>query len=443
MIALAIAHLRHRRLRTALSVLAVGIGIAMLLVMLGMSHGMLDEVATRVESVDAELIVLPENENVIFTAGAAFSGKMGPLIEAFEYDGRRVVRRAIGVMLDTLYMGGQQQRLFAVDVADMPAFLGQRKIVEGRLFDQGRVFGERLDALRNENGYYDPALVGEQELLAACELVIDTRLARVGRYRVGDKITFLGRPFTIVGVVESGVAGRVFCPIQVLQFVKNGGVPWVSLFFVQLEPPGHGPRSGSPKPSSDASASHATPPGESAISANPERAYNDSNKAGVAYTEAVADALAARIKAKVELKGAYRELMYESFAQVYTYINLASGVALVVCFIIILLSMYTMVLERTREIGILRALGAGRAYMIGLSVVEALIVCVTGTGLGIAFAFAAKFGIEGARPLLTVSIEPAMIAVALAIGIVGGAISALYPGYRAARLDPVAALAHE
>jgi putative ABC transport system permease protein len=163
----------------------------------------------------------------------------------------------------------------------------------------------------------------------------------------------------------------------------------------------------------------------------------------VAYTEAVADALAARIKAKVEPKGAYRELMYESFAQVYTYINLASGVALVVCFIIILLSMYTMVLERTREIGILRALGAGRAYMVGLSVVEALIVCVTGTGLGIALAFTAKFAIEGFRPLLTVSIAPTMILLALAIGIVGGAISALYPGYRAARLDPVAALAHE
>jgi ABC-type antimicrobial peptide transport system permease subunit len=135
-ISLAIAHLLHRRLRTALSVLAVAIGIAMLVVMLGLSHGMLDEVAERVESVDAELIVLPENENVIFTAGAAFPGKIAPLIDSFEYDGRRVVKRTIGVMLDTLHMGGQQQRLFAVDRNDMSAFLGRRSVVAGRLFDE-------------------------------------------------------------------------------------------------------------------------------------------------------------------------------------------------------------------------------------------------------------------------------------------------------------------
>ncbi len=405
MVSLAIAHLLHRKLRTALSILAVGIGIAMLVVMLSLSHGMLNEVADRIESVDAELIVLPENENVIFTAGAAFSGKYGPLIDAFEHDGRRVVKRAIGVMLDTLHMGGQQQRLFGVDRADMEAFLGRRAIVEGRLFDEGRGFGDRLDSLRNDNGYYDPALVSEEELLAACEMVIDTRLARVGDYQVGDRLTFLGRSFEIVGIVESGVAGRVFCPVQVLQNIKNGGLPWVSLFFVKLHAPSGVESSG--------------------------------------YEEAVAEALSARIKATVEPKGAYRELMYESFSQVYLYINIASGVALVVCFIIILLSMYTMVLERTREIGVLKSLGAGRSYLIGLSVVEALIVCLSGTGLGIGLAWATKVGLEAARPLLTVSIQPAFVLIALGIGVVGGGLCALYPGYRAARLDPVAALSFE
>ena len=416
MISLAVAHLMHRRLRTALSVLAVAIGIAMLVVMLGLSHGMLDEVAERVESVDAELIVLPENENVIFTAGAAFSSKIAPLIDSFEYDGQRVVKRTIGVMLDTLHMGGQQQRMFAVDPTDMPAFLGQRKIVEGRLFDEGRAFGNRLDELRKPGGPYDPTAISEEEVLAACELVIDTRLARVGKYRVGDQVTFLGRPFRIVGIVESGVAGRVFCPLHVLQFVKNGGVPWVSLFFVQLQPP-------------------AAPSGPGSLT--------ESSVEQAGYEERIADALAARIKAKVEPKGAYRELMYASFSQIYLYINIASGVALVVCFIIILLSMYTMVLERTREIGILKSLGAGRGTLIAQSVTEAVMVCTCGTGLGIGLAFVAKYGIEAVRPLLTLNIQPTFILLALGIGIVGGMLSALYPGYRAARLDPVAALGVE
>ncbi len=407
MASLAVAHLLHRKLRTSLSILAVGIGITMLLVMLGLSHGMLDEVADRVQSVDAELIVLPENENVIFTAGAAFTAKIAPVIDAFEVDGRRVVKRTMGVLVDTVHLGGQQQRLFGVDHDDMAAFLGRRKIVAGRLFDEGRAFGNRLDALRSDGGAYDPNLISDAELEEACELVIDTRLSRVGKYQVGDHVTFLGRSFEIVGIVETGVACRVFCPLQVLQNIKLGGIPWVSLFFVQLHPP----------PSAEKGQEH--------------------------YAESVADALSRHIKAKVELKGDYRALLYESFSSIYVYINAASGVALVVCFLIILLSMHTMVLERTREIGILKSMGAGKLYLIGESVTEAIIVCLCGTLIGIAAAFGVKYALESAKPLITISIEWNFLAIAMVIGVVGGTLSALYPGYRAARLDPVAALSFE
>jgi putative ABC transport system permease protein len=426
---LALAHLLHRKLRTSLSVLAVAIGITMLLVMLGLSHGMLNEVAERVQSVDAELIVLPENESVIFTAGAAFTSKIGPVIDGFEFEGRRVVKRTIGVMLDTLQMGGQQQRLFGVDQADMPAFLGSRKIVEGRLFDEGRAFGNRLDSMRGPSGYYDPSQISEDALSAACELVIDTRLARVGKYRVGNQVTFLGRPFKIAGIVESGVAGRVFCPVQVLQLIKNGGVPWVSLFFVQLQPPPDRRTAGQ----AAAASGSATPRAEGPASGRDQ----------VGYEEAVADAMSKQIKAKVEPKSGYRGLLYESFSQVYLYINAASAVALIVCFLIILQSMYAMVLERTREIGILKSLGAGRLYLIAESITEAVIVCVTGTAVGIGLAFGIKYVLEAFKPLMTISLEPRFVAIALVIGIIGGTLSALYPGYRAARLDPVAALTFE
>lgn len=398
---LALAHLRHRKLRSALSVLAVGVGTAMLVVMLSLSHGMLNEVADRMESVDAELIVLPENENVIFTAGAPFPGRVAGAIESFAMDGRRAVRRAIPVMTDTLQMGGQQQRLFGVDVRDMPAFLGERRLVEGRLFDEGRRYGNRLDGLRNPEGYYNALEISEAETAAAAELVIDSRLARVGGYRVGDEVIFLGRTFRVVGVVEAGVAGRVFCPLQVLQALKNNGMPWVSLFFVQLD----------------------IPPG----------APND-------FAERAADGLAAAIRAKVEVKSAYRALLFSSFRQVYLYINVASAVALTVCFLFILLVMYMMVLERTREIGILKSLGAGRGYLMRESIVEAVIVCGAGTLLGIALAFVTKFAVEAARPLLTLSIEPRFVGLAILIGVLGGTASALYPGYRAARLDPATAL---
>lgn len=395
----------HRKLRSALSILAVGVGVAMMIVMMALSHGTLDEVAERIQSVDAELVVLPQHENVIFTGGAAFSEKYRPIIEATEVDGRKAVRNVIPVLFDTIRLGGQQQRLFAIDLQDMSAFLGNRKLVAGRLFDDGRRFAKHLDALRNDKGYYDASRVDPAEVDAACELVIDSRLAAVGGYAVGHTETILGRQFRVVGIIEAGVAGRVFCPIQTLQFIKNAGMPWASMFYVQLQPPAAGREKG--------------------------------------HIDRCAAQITSRTKARVEPKTAYGELLQDSFAQVYLFINSASAVSMIVCFLFILLTMYTTVLERTREIGILRSLGAGGLYLVREAITEALLICVSGTFAGIGLSYLAQFIIERVRPLLTVKITPGMLLLAVAIGIGGGVLSALYPGYRAARLDPVMALSFD
>jgi putative ABC transport system permease protein len=393
---LPLAYVMHRKVRSGLSILAVGIGIAMLIVMLALTHGTLREVAQRMQSVDADLIVLPRQDNVIFTAGAPFSDKYIPLIEESEVDGEPAVRAVIPVMFDQIRMAGQQQRLFGVDPEQLSAFLGNRRLVSGRVFDADLRFKRLLAERSTPEKRYDPAGVTEEELRGACELVIDTRLARVGRYKLGDTVTALGREFRIVGIVDAGVAGRVFTSIQVLRHLKNAGVPWSSMFFVKLR--------------------------------DPTRA------------EAAADVIAERTKARVELKSDYGQLLFESFEQIYMYINIASGVALVVCFLIILLTMYTMVVERTREIGVLRALGASRFMILRGALGESLLICCAGTIVGIILAYSAKFGIEQVKPLLTVAIEPRWVLLALTIGIVGGALSALYPGWRAARLDPGLAL---
>jgi ABC-type antimicrobial peptide transport system permease subunit len=393
---LPLANVMHRKARTCLSVLAVGIGIAMLIVMLALSHGTLSEVSDRMQSVDAELVVLPRQDNVIFTAGAPFSDKYVELIAETEVGGRKVVEAVIPVMFDQVRMGGQQQRLFGVDPEQFSLFLGARRLVEGRVFDGDLRFKTMLARRSPEGRRYDPADITEEELNAACELVIDTRLARVGDYRVGDTVTALGREFRIVGIVEAGVAGRVFTGIQVLRHLKNAGVPWSSMFFVKL--------------------------------------------ADFADAEAAADAVAGRTKARVELKNTYGELLFQSFAQIYLYTNIASGVALVVCFLIIVLTMYTMVVERRREIGIMRSLGATRGAILRGALGESLLICQAGTILGIVLAFSAKYGIERAKPLLTVTIEPRWVLLALVVGVVGGTVSALYPGWRAARLDPGLAL---
>ncbi len=399
MVFLPLANIAHRKLRSSLAALAVGIGIAMLITMLGLTHGTLNEVANRMGSIEAELFVLPAGDSVIFTGGGYFGEKYESLIAETTAGGRRVVERVIPVFWGTTVLGGQKQRIFGIDRDDLDAFFGAHRIVEGRKFDKDNRFKAAVGKIAAPNGAYDTDAIAAEDVASGCELIIDTRLKAVGGYSLDQTVTALGREFRLVGVVESGVAGRVFAPIQIMRHIENSGLRRATMYCVQL---------------------------------------SDPRLAGAA-----ADAIAARTGARVELKDAFGAALYESFGQIYMYINIASAVALIVCFLLILLTMYTMVLERTREIGILKSLGASKRFLLAGAVVESLLICSAGTAAGILMACGAKYVIEAARPLLTVSLEARWLILALLVGTVGGVLSALYPGYRAAKLDPVTALAFE
>jgi putative ABC transport system permease protein len=297
-------------------------------------------------------------------------------------------------------MGGQQQRLFGVDPAQMAVFLASRRVVEGQLFDRAAAFAGRVSAGEKPPADMgDPAYAGY--LADGLELVIDERLQRVGGYHIGDQVQIMGQVFRIVGVVETGVAGRVFAPLQTLREIVVAGEPSASMYFIKLRP-----------------------------DVDP-----------VAAADLFQKQFGADVR--VELKGEYGQLLRASFASVNLYMNASSGVALAACFLFILLTMYTMVLERTREIGILKSLGVTRFGLVRLSVIEATLISLGGVAMGMALAFGVRALLAELRPLLTVDFGAAQLLTAVVIGIVGGALSALYPGYRAARLDPAIALSRE
>jgi len=412
MLALAWANLMHSKIRTALSALAVGLGIMLLLVSKGLAGGSIAEVAERMQSVDAELVVLPAQDNIIFTNSAPFPRAFRRFIEKQADEHGPLATAVIPVFFGQIHMGGQQQRLFGVDPAQMSLFLAGRRVLEGSVFERAHGFARRLEDPTADVPPDDaPEQVVSAFLEPGLELVIDDRLRRVGRvdqqtgetvpYRIGDEIRVMGREFRIIGVVETGVAGRVFAPLQTLREIALAGETKSSMFFVKL------------------------------------RADVDPVTA--------ADRLAAALgtAARVELKSQYGRLLRESFAQVNMYMNASSGLALVVCFLFILLTMYTIVLQRTREIGVLKSLGVTRLDLLRLSVVEALMISLAGVVIGIGISYAAKWGLGIARPLLTVDLSSGLLLLAALIGVVGGVLSALYPGYRAARLDPAVALSFE
>jgi putative ABC transport system permease protein len=118
------------------------------------------------------------------------------------------------------------------------------------------------------------------------------------------------------------------------------------------------------------------------------------------------------------------------------------GLAAIISILVVMLAMYTTITERTKEIGILKALGASRTYIIGIIEKEALLISVIGLLIGFAVSFGAGVLINRTFGLLfEYSWKWALTAIV--IGMFGGALGALYPAIRASRLDPVHALSYD
>lgn len=116
--------------------------------------------------------------------------------------------------------------------------------------------------------------------------------------------------------------------------------------------------------------------------------------------------------------------------------------AAVVSSLVVMLAMYTTITERTREIGILKALGASRGYIVGIIEKEALLISALGLLAGFAISLLAGWLIHSFYGLLFEFSWQWALTAAL-IGVLGGAIGALYPALKASHLDAVAALAYE
>ena len=125
------------------------------------------------------------------------------------------------------------------------------------------------------------------------------------------------------------------------------------------------------------------------------------------------------------------------------FINIVIGISVVVGFIVIFQSMYTAVMERTREIGILKSLGASKLYIMRIILRETLVLALAGIVFGIAISVAARAGIREKWPTLPVQITWGWILYAAAIAVVGAMVGAIYPAFKAAQKDPIDALAYE
>ncbi|HEX8194597.1 MAG TPA: ABC transporter permease [Pyrinomonadaceae bacterium] len=132
----------------------------------------------------------------------------------------------------------------------------------------------------------------------------------------------------------------------------------------------------------------------------------------------------------------------QRFPALKNFLRTLVGLGAFVSFIFVLLSMYTTVTERRREIGILKSLGASQMFIVGTIEFEALLIGILGAITGFAVAFAAAFLIQNVFNL-AFEYNTGWMLTAIALAIVGSLVGALYPAWRASSLDVVQVLTNE
>ena len=171
--------------------------------------------------------------------------------------------------------------------------------------------------------------------------------------------------------------------------------------------------------------------------------------AGVSATElqdAVADVVAPYVVVSVLTRDEFVSNLAAQVDQLLVILYALLGLSVVIAVLGIVNTLALSVIERTREIGLLRAVGLGRLQLAGTVTIESVLTAVFGTVLGLAVGVALAatmptvFADDGLSEL---AVPWANLGGMVALAVVVGVLAALWPGIRAARLKVLDAVAYE
>lgn len=362
---LIISNILHRPIRTIISVLAVAIEVSMVMLVVGLCHGLVDESAKRIEGVGADILVQPP--------GASFLMGLSQAPMPVKLGDRLLEVPHVLAVAPVLFVVNSVEGLNVIYGIDMSSF---DRVSGGFVYHAGGPFQTPSDIL------------------------VDDVYAKANHTKVGDNLKLLNHDFHVAGIVEHGKGARIFIPRTTAEDLL-GVQDRASIFYVKCTDPAYG------------------------------------NDTAEAIRKLLHNYSVLPIKEYMALMTSNNLPFLNSF------INVMIGIAVGIGFLVIFLSMYTTITERTREIGILKSLGASKGYVMTIILREAGLLAVVGILVGYLGSLIIRKASLMVYPTLSIELSPewALYAALLAIG--GNLLGAFYPALRAAQLDPVDALAYE
>lgn len=362
-----LSNLAYRPLRSIISVFAVAIEVTMILLIVGLVLGILEDSKDRQKGIGADVMVRPTGAG----AFSALSSSPMPIAYADVIRKQPHVAVVSPVVMQTLSSVTTIEILNGIDLDTFQQLGGPFRYLEGGPFQ----------------GPYD--------------MIVDDIFAPANKVKVGSMVSVLNHDFRICGIIPHGRGSRRYVPMKTLQDLV-GDQGKASAFYVKADDPKN------------------------------------------------TDALVQELK---ELLPSNSIMSIREWMQLMTtdnipglapFIKVAIGIAVIIGFIVIFQSMYTAVMERTREIGILKSLGASKLYIVRVILRETLMVAIAGILVGYGFSVFGRAELVHSFPTLRVlPITPQWALYSALIAVGGAMLGALYPAFKAAQKDPIDALAYE
>ena len=335
----------------------------MMLTLVGVSYGTLDETARRARGIGADILVRPPASSLISLSSSPMSEKLVPILMKQPH-----VTFATGTMGQPL---GGLDLMTGIDLAQFNRLSGGFRFVRGGPF-------------QNDD-----------------DIIVDEYYAREKKLDVGSAITLANHTWRVSGVFESGKLSRICARLNVLQAL-TGNVGRLSQIYLKVDNPAH--------------------------------------------AQQIVEQLRNRMPGYFiyTMEEFTSLLTINSVGLLRNFIGVVIGIAVIVGFIVVTMAMYTAVLERTREIGILKALGASSGYILNLLFRETLLIAIIGSILGIVTTYGTKWLMMHAVPAsLTQETVYRWWPIAVGISVTGALLGTVFPAWKAVKQDVIQALAYE